>query len=162
MIDIPTAVTARETAALQSLAAGRRVVEAGSLLGYSTVALAQVADQVVSIDPHDGYPYWQPRPTFDVFNENIRRHGVSGRVAPIVGLGEQYLGSHPADVAFIDLTGFYGDTLRCLEAARTPIVCCHDYARGGCSGATEAVDFFARRGGYAVRTVDTLAVIEVG
>ena len=159
-IQIPTALTSRETSTLQHLAAGKRCVEAGSLLGYSTVAMGQVARQVVAIDPHDGYPYWQPRPTFEVFLRNIRRHQVAERVVPVVGNGEDHLILHPADVAFLDLTGHYDITLRCLEAARSPIICCHDYMRGGCHGATEAVDFFARRGGYTVRTVDTLAVIE--
>jgi predicted O-methyltransferase YrrM len=159
-IRIPTALTPRETAALQHLAAGKRVVEAGSLLGYSTVAMGQVARQVVAIDPHDGYPIWQPRPTLEVFERNIREHGVGERVTAIVGFGEDHLPLYAADVAFLDLTGHYDVTLRCIEGARAPIICCHDYMRGGCHGATEAVDYFARRGGHTVRTVDTLAVIE--
>jgi protein-L-isoaspartate O-methyltransferase len=62
-LNIPTAVTPREAAVMVTHASGRLVLEVGALLGYSTVTLATTALHVVSVDPHDGYPAHDPRPT---------------------------------------------------------------------------------------------------
>lgn len=52
---IPTSLTEAETAELRRLAEGGSVLEIGAAYGYSTVALAQVAKHVVSIDPHTAH-----------------------------------------------------------------------------------------------------------
>lgn len=52
---VPTALSLREDACLRHYARGRRVTEAGALLGHSTIQLAQTARGVVSIDRHTGY-----------------------------------------------------------------------------------------------------------
>jgi predicted O-methyltransferase YrrM len=49
---IMTSLTEAETTVLRELAGGKLVVEIGAAFGYSTVALAQVAFKVISIDPH--------------------------------------------------------------------------------------------------------------
>lgn len=160
MIDIPTALTVGETNMLRKLSHDKYCVEAGSLLGYSTVVMSQQAKKMVAIDPHNGYPHYQPRPTLDVFKHNLTRCGVSDKVSVVVGLGADHLADYTPDMVFLDLTGFYQDTMECLEASKSRIICCHDYARNGCAGATDAVDVFCRRSGYLVTTVDTLAIID--
>lgn len=161
-IDIPTALTAGETRLLQGMAAGRIVVEGGSLLGYSTVAMAQVARQVIAVDPHDGYPHFAPRPTLKAFTENIRRHQVAERVRPIVGIVAQAFPKLTADACFLDLTAAFGVTFEAIEHAFqvAPIVAVHDYGRGGCAGATDAVDYFVRTRGLVVHRRDTLVILE--
>jgi len=161
-IEIPTALTVGETKLLQSIAAGKSVIEAGSLLGYSTVAMARRARQVHAIDPHDGYPAFAPRPTLDVFLRNIRRHGVTERVVPVVGSVLDVLPGLSADVCFLDLTGARELTQAALELAldACPVVAVHDYARGGCDGCTRVVDFEVRARGLRVTRVDTLVVVE--
>jgi hypothetical protein len=59
---IQTALSNSECTLLRRIAAGRRVVEAGALLGFSTVLLASVAASVVSIDRHEDYgpSTWRP------------------------------------------------------------------------------------------------------
>ena len=74
MTDIPTALTYREDNLLRSICVGHVCYEAGALLGHSTVVIAQAAKALVSVDPHDGYPTWQPRPTWQPFLRNLRQH----------------------------------------------------------------------------------------
>lgn len=115
--DIPTALTAAETAKLRELARDKYVLEVGALLGYSTVVMAQVAKGVVSIDPHVGYPEDDPRPTFDAYMENLRRYGVAGRVRPFVKRWQDVTRDddpYPYDMVFMDLTGHYEDTMELL------------------------------------------------
>lgn len=163
-IDIPTALTARESAALSRMAQGLNVVEAGSLLGYSTVVMAQRARHVVAIDPHDGYPFSAPRPTLPAFLHNLKRHGVRSRVTPIVSAADRVLRRLAADAVFLDLTGAYDVTHRLTRDALriAPVVAVHDYARGGCHGATEAVDYLVRRHRLTVERVDTLVILRPG
>jgi protein-L-isoaspartate O-methyltransferase len=79
--DIPTALSLPEARELARLAEGRRVVEAGALLGFSTVVLARAAASVVSVDRHEGYD----APTLGKFLRNLDRFGVQGRVEVRVG-----------------------------------------------------------------------------
>lgn len=162
MIDIPTALTPRETDLLRQVARGKIVAEAGSLLGYSTVALAQVAHRVISIDPHNGYPTEAPRPTFAPFLHNLTRHGVRPRVDVVCGDARIELPKLCPDGVFLDLTGERSLTEECLAAARATgarWIGVHDYQRNGCHGATEAVDYLIRSGRYSVSRADTLVVL---
>lgn len=135
-------------------AAGRRVVEAGALLGGSTVTLAAVAAHVTSIDRHVGYS----GPTLRPYLANLARCGVAGRVTPHVGDAADWLAVTPADVAFIDLTGTYDVTLAALRAVRAPVVLVHDVGRVRCDGVAAAI---AAVGGRILEHVDTLAVVEL-
>jgi predicted O-methyltransferase YrrM len=164
MINIPSAVTLAEELELRTLAAGRDVLEVGALLGHSTVALAQTANHVVSVDPHEDYPANNPRPTLPTFLSNLDRHGVRDKVTPIVARHNQAfprLAPRSFDVVFIDCTGEYQLTLSIMRAA-VPLLrphatmCVHDCGHPDWPGAMEAVETFGR----PFRLIDRLAVIE--
>jgi len=160
-VAIPNAFTAAELELLRQVAAGARVVEAGALLGFSTVTIAEVAREVVSIDPHQGYPAAAPRSTWEQFSANLREYGVVDRVTAIRGSAEDWLPAMRADLAFFDLTGEYDVTAACLNRApHVPRVAMHDYQRADCAGATRAVEEFISRRGRAVTRAGTLIVID--
>lgn len=161
MIDIPTALTESETRLLRQVARDRRVYEAGALLGYSTVALAQVAREVVSVDPHTGYPRDDPRPTWHPFRRNLRRYGVEGVVRPIRNYFQNVPPLETTELAFADLIGEAQPVAQFLRLAEhVPIVAVHDYALAGCESATHAIDLFIRRKRPSVIRADTLIVME--
>jgi predicted O-methyltransferase YrrM len=150
-IAIPTAMTDVE-AALASLAAGGVVLEVGALLGYSTVVLASRAEFVLSIDPHDGYPDGDPRPTLAPFLENLARYGVRDKVAVIVEPAEKalpFLASEYFDLVFVDVTGRYEDTIAVMEGTmpllRTGgVLAVHDCGHPEWPGVNRAVKEFDR------------------
>lgn len=151
---VPTAVSDRESSCLQRYATGRRVVEAGSLLGYSTITLARVAAHVTSIDQHVNYS----GPTMRGFLSNLERHGVRERVTPIVGDCLLALPALPlADFGFIDLTGDFSVSVRALKAMRAPVIGIHDFGRSHCEGVEAAVKSLGYR---VVEVVDTLCIVE--
>jgi predicted O-methyltransferase YrrM len=160
-IDIPTALTPAESAAIESLARGKRVYECGSLLGYSTVLMARVARSVLSIDPHAGYgeDTWKP------FLANLDSYGVRHKVVAVRARAEELLPLLTgADLAFLDLTGEGPLMEQCLRLAwrLCPKVAVHDYGRGSCGGGTLAIDEFIERlglSGLHVIRVDTLIVL---
>ncbi len=136
MTDIPSAVTDAEAETLRRLAFGGAVLEVGSLLGRSTVALAGVAASVLSVDPHDGYPENDPRPTLQPFLENLERAGVRSNVTVCVATAQQalpFLRPQQFDLAFVDCTGHYDVTLAIAELAMPllrfdGVLCIHDFA----------------------------------
>jgi predicted O-methyltransferase YrrM len=159
-LGIKTSVTRREGDELARLATGNLVVEVGSLLGYSTIKMAQVARRVVAVDPHIDYPSYRPAPTLREFMSNIYRHSVYSRVTPMLSVAQialPLLGR--SDMAFIDATGEYDLTKYCLEHVNSPVIACHDYGRRSCAGATRAIDEFVRKNNKRCRVIDTLAVI---
>lgn len=136
MTGCPTALSQAETALLQRLARDRTVVEAGALLGYSTIRLAEVSPApVVSIDRHGGYS----GDTKARFLSNLDRAGVRHRVHPVIGEAVAELARTSAAMAFIDLTGEYDLTMNAARAAQTKIVAIHDYGRFNCPGVARAV-----------------------
>lgn len=154
MTYIPTALSSREDQALRRYAMGRVVVEAGALLGHSTIQLARTAKRVTSIDRHSGYTYW-PNDTLRSFNRNMEVAGVANRVQSIVG-DFSLLAHFPAHFAFIDLCGTFANTLAAIRAARAPLIGIHDYERQSCSGVALAV----AASGYAiVERVDSLVIL---
>ena len=168
-MNIKSAVTAAEIARLAALAAGKRVVEVGSLLGFSTVHLARAACRVVAIDPHDGYPYYNPSPTLPEFLGNLERFGVLPKVDVRVGYAQDWLPklsekhgsiSDNFGLTFIDATGFYEDTKFCLAHAPSPVIAVHDYGRRGCGGVEKAVKEFCWQTGKSFDVTGTLAVIQ--
>ena len=165
---IPTAVTPAETVELQRLARGRSVLEVGSLLGYSTIKLAEGAFHVVSVDPHEGYPVNDPRPTYDTFVKNLILAGVRDKVTPLVGTDIEVfplLKPRQFQMAFIDTTGEYDDTRRICEAvvpllSYYAVLAVHDMGHPDWPGALEAVEDFARDHRTQFRLVDRLAIFE--
>lgn len=157
---IKSAVTANEIQALQRLAAGKNVIEIGSLLGYSTIQIARVAKHVVSVDPHDGYPYYNPTPTLPEFLHNLDRWGVLGVVTPVIDKAQNALPHlKDCDLTFIDCTGLYSDTRFCLEQVKSPIIACHDFNRWGCGGVSKAVLEYVKRHNKQLEVIGTLGII---
>ncbi len=174
-IDIPTALTEVEAVALTQLAAGKRVLEVGSLLGFSTVTMARVAEHVTSIDPHEGYPVDNPRPTWPLFNGNLEHFGVADQVTAFKADDSMLLayevledGEEAFEFAFIDATGTYEDTIRIIERVvdvmhvDAPILAVHDYGIAAWPGAGEAVRDYCTQNLLNFGVVDTLALIRLG
>jgi len=158
-LGIKTALTKRETRTLRHLAAGRHVIEVGSLLGYSTIQMARTARHVDAIDPHNGYPFYNPSPTLPVFLFNLSRFGVWDKVTPHIATAQEVLRSiSKGDLTFVDCTGFYTDTKFCLVHAKG-LIACHDFGRRGCEGVEQAVLEFAQETGRKIGVVDTLAIL---
>lgn len=153
---VPTAISQREADCLARHARDKRVVEAGALLGASTITLARTAVHVVSIDRHMGYT----GDTWAAYLSNLDRAGVRLRVTAIRGEAIAQLPKHDADMAFIDLTGEYGLTLSAINATTAPLIAIHDYQRVRCEGVARAIKTAGLR---LVEVVDSLAVaIRVG
>lgn len=161
---IPTAITGPEAAALREIAAGKTVLEIGALLGFSTVTLAGVASRVVSVDPHEGYPADQPRPTLHRFLENIAP--VRDRITVCLGSDRDvfpYLASRSFDVVFIDATGEYEDTRRIMRGAipllrHIGTLAVHDCGHPAWPGAAHAIREFSESWCRPYALVDRLAI----
>lgn len=152
---VPSSLSDAETRRLQRLVDGRRVVEAGALLGYSALAMARTAARVVSIDRHDGYgpSTWAP------YRSNLARFGDGQVIRPVRGEALLELPRVSADVAFLDLTGDERTTAAALRALHPSIqfVAVHDFDRNGCRGVARALASSTWR---VVELVDTLAVAQ--
>lgn len=88
---ILTAMTASEAHKLQQLAEGRRVLELGSLHGYSTRVMASASAEVWSVDWHYGDESSKFGDTLESWTRNtadLRRRGL---VVGLVGRFEQIL-----------------------------------------------------------------------
>jgi hypothetical protein len=156
MIDIPTALTLAETEKLQEICRDKYVMEIGALLGYSTVAIGQVAKGITSIDPHEGYPEHDPKPTFETWLANVKRYGVLNKITPVRNTWQNAFSLYdrkwkcplPYDVVFMDLTGRYEDTKECLMhfhpewGWRLKTICVHDCGHPDWPGVMEAVKEF--------------------
>lgn len=135
---IPTALSAREASLLRSYAQGRHVVEAGSLLGYSTIQLARTARSVVAIDRHNGYDHW-PNDTLRLLKRNLDVCHLLSRVRILV---QDYsaLSEFQSDFVFIDLCGTYEITLSAILSAQAPLIAVHDFERQSCKGVKQAIE----------------------
>lgn len=127
------------------------MVEAGALLGGSTVHLAKVASSVVSIDKHEGYS----APTYRQYRSNLTRYGAYN-VVPIIGDALSALPLFSGDVAFVDLTGERALTTNAILSLHKDIslVAVHDYGRPHCDIPSVV------RGWRVWRRADTLLVLE--
>ena len=123
---------------MQTVAEGKHVVEAGALLGYSTIALARKAGHVTSIDRHEGYPWWNPSPTLPLFEQNLKDY-AAWNVTTIVGSAEEELPKHRGELAVIDLDGRFETTQKALGAAQCPLLLVHDACRSSCEGVEQAL-----------------------
>ena len=157
-IDIPTALTLRETRMLRRLAKGKSVLEIGCLTGYSTINMAQVAKHVTTIDPHEGYPRAHPSSTYRIFRHNLERFNIQN-VTLIKDTAQNVLPlpNKIFDLVFIDTTGQYKLTKFCLENVKAKIITCHDFSRRSCEGVNKSVLEFSKN--KTLRVVNTLAII---
>lgn len=164
--DIPTALTLAEAAELASLAEGKIVLEVGSLLGYSTVVLARVAEHVASVDPHEGYPQDDPKPTLGPFLDNLHRYGVSDKVTVWVGRDDKilpHLRAEYYDLVFIDCTGEYELTAAVMQRSKRLLspegrLAVHDCGHPNWQGVRRAVEEFALDHKTGFVLTDRLAV----
>lgn len=144
---IPTSMSDEEVARLVELASGKVVLEVGSYLGHSTVAMAQVAERVHAVDWHRGDEHAGTEETVHPFLDNLEAHGVRDRVIAHVGRSEVILPMFRAgyfDMAFIDALhtteAVVGDIDRVMPLVHVHgVVAFHDYGDER-FGVTEAVD----------------------
>src|SRR5688572_3274291 len=106
---IPTAISHAEGRKLREFARDQNMVEAGALLGFSTLLMAETARHVISIDRHSNYG----PPTLRTFLSNIQ--GNLNKITPITGEAEDYVGWFANCRYFLDLDGTYQTTLGVLE-----------------------------------------------
>lgn len=158
---ISTSLTEAETAELQLLAEEGDVLEIGSAYGYSTVALALVANHVDAVDPHTGHG------SLYEMQANLNAYGVAGRVTVIqqmsqVALPELHAAGNRYDLVWIDGDHAAATVEHDVEWARKllepgGVIACHDYDEVTCPGVRQALD---KLFGGPGRLVDTLAVYE--
>lgn len=167
-MEIPSAITSCESRELTRLAENALVLEIGSLLGYSTTVLAKAAHLVHSVDPHEGYPADNPRPTLQPFIKNLVDAGIREKVAIHVGYDHEILPffkDGAFDLVFIDITGLYQDTLQAMirsvpKLRHSGVLCVHDCRHPKWPGATRAVRDFSDVYRRPYRTVDRLAIFD--
>lgn len=137
---ITSAVTAEESHALAELARDQTVLEMGAHFGYSTVVLASVAEQVISVDWHQGDVHAGQSNSEPEFRANLWRYGVTDRVRVCVGRFEEIIPILEAeglktDGCFLDAQHDEASVRRDLELALRIVkpggwVAFHDYGRG--------------------------------
>lgn len=132
--DIDGWLTQSEGNALAALAAGKLVLELGSYKGRSTVAMAQTATHVVSIDCHKGDDSTGSADTLAEFLANLEACGIRDKVVPIVGRIEAacfFLAVQLFDMTFIDddhAASVSGSTEFAVRATRPGgIIAWHDW-----------------------------------
>lgn len=173
-VDVPGWLSEAEGIALAKLADGKRVLEIGSYCGRSTICIAQTADRVVSIDPHDGRATPMEIETYDHFNKNLLAYGVRHKVDEIIGTIDDYFEldnrERRFDLIFIDGAHDYesvkNDIEKSLELlAPGGLIAFHDYRDfpGQCDGGWDpgvnfAVDEFVASGASLLSRHDSLAV----
>ena len=143
--DIQSAVTPEEARALAGLARGKTVIELGAYHGFSTVVLASVAAEVVSIDWHMGDEHAGLGDTWDIFSASIDRYGMRDRVIVIRERFEDVLPRLAAEHAgkfdgcFLDAKHDEESVTRDLRLA-LPLIkpggfcAVHDYGRNAANG----------------------------
>lgn len=133
---IPTALSSAEAATLVTFGAKGRIVEAGALLGASTLLLSHTAPLVRTVDRFVGYG----PSTLAPFMSNLSRWGA-GNVEVRVGDCLEHLPQMEGEVAFIDLTGEEGITRSAMNALHPSIryALVHDLTRVHCSGVERAL-----------------------
>jgi predicted O-methyltransferase YrrM len=133
-------VDARESDLLAELTAGKRVLEIGSYLGYSTVWMALNGATVVAVDPHE----WMD--TRAAYDANLRRfQWVKGEIWSYYGSSQRWnvewggQNIHQFDAAFIDGDHSYEGCAFDLRLARRVVypggwIVVHDYSFPGYNG----------------------------
>lgn len=161
----------QEGAELQRLAAGRIVLEIGSFRGRSTVCLAQVATQVVAVDPHTALTFggkWRGQDSLATCRANLAAAGVADRVIVVPAAIEIVAPRLRPQYGLVFIDGDHSEEacFRDLEIAAQLIlspaaIAVHDYgaAERHLAGVRLAVDRW--RGGRAMRRVKSLAIFEV-
>jgi SAM-dependent methyltransferase len=156
-------LTLEEGQALRELSTGKRVLEIGSYCGRSTICIAQTAESVVSLDPHDGRGTPSPQGTYQKFRANLKRYNVAEKVVsewPIESDG-------PFDFIFIDGAHDYANVTNdirtaCERLAPGGLLAFHDYRtyEGNIDpDVAQAVNELIEMGGELLSRHDSLAVV---
>lgn len=163
--DIQSALTEAEARALGELAAGRVVLECGAWWGYSTIALAQTAARVHSVDWHRGDEHAGHIETLSDYLANLARYDVRDRITVHVGRFEEVLPmlrGRAFEGCFLDGQHDRASVERDLRMIRPLIrrggwIALHDYGLFEVEPAT--TEFTAGSEFQLERVVDTLAVL---
>lgn len=153
-------LTKIEGDALREMAEGCEVLEIGTYCGRSTICLAQSAESVVSIDPHDGRGTSKPRYTLEECRDNLTRYGVLDKVTLLL---ERPSSIEPIDLAFIDGAHDRENVEADLEYAKQHLrkdglIAFHDYGQE--PGVTAAVDNYLQNGGTLLCSFGSIAVVK--
>lgn len=179
---VQSAVTREECEALAAIAKDKVVLEMGSWLGRSTIAMASVAQAVHSVDTHKNENMEALPNSFEEFVKNLESHGVKDKVHFYVGRFEDVVPrlKGPFDVVFIDgdhtLRVVARDTDLALKALTPPtspyprgVLAFHDYGLKFIDGhpespfgVTEVVDNLSCSIRRPVKVIGTLAILEIG
>lgn len=159
MLTIPSAISPAEADALEALARRRSVLEIGAQFGFSTVLMANVATEVVSIDWHRGDPHAGFVDSLWTYRENLRRHGIVNVITVIGAAADalRHVGRQPFELVFHDASHDYQsvkDDLLLAAPLATEYLAIHDYGRfDGLTTACREV-----MGEDPSQVVDTLAI----
>lgn len=159
--DVRSSVSFAECLLLAELSRGKRVLEIGSWLGRSTIAIASEAESVTAVDWHQGDPDSGFEETLPGLRANLDRYGITN-VEVIVARIED--AAHELDPASYD--GVFIDAAHDVDSVRGHWwiaqkrcrpggwVAFHDY---GLFGVTEVVDELE----LIYAAADSLAVVRV-
>jgi predicted O-methyltransferase YrrM len=164
--DLQGFCTAVECMALLEAARDRLVLEVGCWKARSTVAMASAAQHVFAVDTFHGDSYTGEAWTLPEAYHNVKMTGMLPRVTLVAG---NYFDIHPQlnlaafDMAFYDADHDGEPTRLALETfKRLPhhaLVAVHDY-EPAYPQVVGVVDAFAREGGYEIRVVERLALLQ--
>lgn len=167
--DLQGWLTDNEATSLRELAAGRHVLEIGVWKARATIAMAEAAWSVLSIDWFRGDLYTGPANTLPEAWANICHDELQNTVTLIVGDFREILPR--LDLADIGLAVYDADhsaeataeALRLLLRQLNPeaVIAVHDYEPGrpAYAGAVAAIDQAAAESGRRLAVVDRLAIL---
>lgn len=167
--DIPGRLELDEGEALQELAAGKVVLEIGSLFGRSTVCLAEVAAVVHAVDPHrkgngDFHSDFRGKDSLQELRANLRAAGLERKVVLHVGtVADLWLPTSPIfDLAFIDGDHHAPGVAKDIGFVRRVLrpgakIAAHDYCDHH-AGVMQAIDAEIARHGGTIRRVRSVAI----
>lgn len=162
-------LTPNEGAVLQTLAAGKHVLEIGSWKGRSTVAMLPAARVLWCLDHWRGDAYTGRGWFLPEFMNNVQPHVLDdAHLRLFMGPFEELLpvlDTSSVQMVFYDADHDAAPTQFALEhlATRTApatVFAVHDYGHPHSPAVKSVVDRFATSFGYALRTVDQLAILE--
>lgn len=162
-VEVEGWLTPEEGEALAELAKDRRVLEIGSYCGRSTICIARTAEEVTSIDPHDGRGTPRPQDTYHELKTNLERYGLSN-VTMIRGVSANQHLDREFDLVFID--GAHDEAsvridIACALRHLAPggLLAFHDYAPLD-PGVVSAVNQLLAEGGELISICQSLAVVK--
>ena len=159
--DVPSSVTWEECRCLADLAEGRKVLEIGSWMGRSTIALASKAKSVVTVDWHEGDFYAGKEDTLPELKKNLHRYGVNN-VEVIVARIEDVAVDLDTDFDLVFVDADHSEEsamahylIALYHVREGGLIVFHDYGRFGVTPVLDALD-------YELEIVGSLAIFREG